>query len=37
MRIIPVQVKSEEGETGNSVHLTAKWKAPCIPQATHGT
>jgi len=34
--IIPVQGKSEEGETGHFDHLCAKWKVPCIPQATHG-
>lgn len=37
MIIIPVQGESEERETGHSVHLTAKWKVLCIPQATHGT
>lgn len=34
MIINPVQEKSKEGESGHSVHLTAKWKVPCIPKAT---
>lgn len=37
MIIIPVQGKSEEGETGHFDHLCAKWKVPRTLQATHGT